>query len=122
MIERVRTPEGWQQLPSSEAELVLPASARDLGFEFTALSFQDPGSVQLRYRLLGYDRDWHRLEDARRRSANYTNLPPGEYTFEVIGANNAGVWSPQPAMLRLPHPAAVPGNLAVPRCCWRRCC
>jgi len=56
--------------------------------------------VQLRYRLLGYDRGWHRLEDARRRSVNYTNLPPGDYTFEVIGANNAGVWSPHPAMLR----------------------
>jgi diguanylate cyclase (GGDEF)-like protein len=100
MIERLRTPDGWQQVAASDARLELPASARDLGFEFTALSFQDPGSVQMRYRLRGYDRAWHRLEDPRRRSANYTNLPPGDYTFEVIGANNAGVWSPQPAMLR----------------------
>ncbi len=101
LIERLRTPQGWQALPaSSNARINLPASARDLGFEFTALSFQDPESVQLRYRLQGYDRSWHRLEDARRRSANYTNLPPGNYTFEVIGANNAGVWSPHPALLR----------------------
>jgi len=100
VVERLRTPEGWEPLPASGARLELPASARDLGFEFTALSFQDPGSVQLRYRLRGYDRGWHRLEDPRRRSANYTNLPPGDYTFEVIGANNAGVWNPRPAMLR----------------------
>jgi len=76
VIERLRTPAGWQTVgAASDARLTLPASARDLGFEFTALSFQDPESVQLRYRLLGYDHGWHHLEDARRRSANYTNLP-----------------------------------------------
>jgi len=101
VIERLRTPAGWQTVgAASDARLTLPASARDLGFEFTALSFQDPESVQLRYRLLGYDHGWHHLEDARRRSANYTNLPPGDYTFEVIGANNAGVWNPHAATLR----------------------
>ena len=101
VIERLRTPQGWRTLPASGGgSIELPASARDLGFEFTALSFQDPASVQLRYRLHGYDRSWHRLEDTHRRSANYTNLPPGNYTFEVIGANNAGVWSPQAATLR----------------------
>jgi diguanylate cyclase (GGDEF)-like protein len=99
VIERVRTPQGWREVTPDHV-LSLPADARDLGFEFTALSFQDPHSVQLRYRLRGYDQTWHRLEDARRRSANYTNLPPGDYTFEVIGANNAGVWSRTPALLR----------------------
>jgi diguanylate cyclase (GGDEF)-like protein len=99
LIERLHTPQGWRTLPISGADrTVLPASARDLGFEFTALSF--PDSVQLRYRLQGYDKGWNRLEDPRRRSANYTNLPPGNYTFEVIGANNAGVWNPHPALLR----------------------
>jgi diguanylate cyclase (GGDEF)-like protein len=101
LIERLHTPQGWRTLPTSGVDrMLLPASARDLGFEFTALSFQDPASVQLRYRLQGYDKGWHRLEDPRRRSANYTNLPPGKYTFEVIGANNAGIWNPNPALLR----------------------
>jgi diguanylate cyclase (GGDEF)-like protein len=99
VIERVRTPDGWRDVVPG-AQMRLPADARDLGFDFTALSFQDPHSVQLRYRLRGYDQAWHRLEDARRRNANYTNLPPGDYTFEVVGANNAGVWSRTPAMLR----------------------
>ena len=101
LIERLHTPQGWHTLPTSGVDrMVLPASARDLDFEFTALSFQDPDSVQLRYRLHGYDNSWHRLEDSRRRNANYTNLPPGDYTFEVIGANNAGIWNPHPALLR----------------------
>ncbi|MFS8064530.1 MAG: two-component regulator propeller domain-containing protein, partial [Luteimonas sp.] len=101
LIERVHTSRGWRDLSAQHgALLALPATARDLGFEFTALSFQDPRSVQLRYRLHGYDRAWHRVEDPRRRSANYTNLSPGDYAFEVIGANNAGVWSRTPAILR----------------------
>ena len=33
------------------------------------------------------------------RDADYTNLPPGDYSFEVRGANNAGVWSQAPAAL-----------------------
>ncbi|MGN6513500.1 MAG: diguanylate cyclase, partial [Lysobacteraceae bacterium] len=100
-IERLRTPSGWRVLPpDARTRLALPDDARDLGFEFSALSFQDPRSAQLRYRLLGYDHTWHRLDDPRRRSANYTNLPPGDYVFEVIAANNAGVWNPRPALLR----------------------
>lgn len=99
-IERLRTASGWRRVDSGGAPLALEAGDRDLGFEFTALSFQDPGSVQLRYRLLGYDRGWHSLESSGRRSANYTNLPPGDYQFQVIAANNAGVWSPNPATLR----------------------
>lgn len=99
-IERLRTPAGWRSVRPGQAPLALAAGERDLGFEFTALSFQDPGSVQLRYRLLGYDRGWHALEDAGRRSANYTNLPPGDYRFQVIASNNAGAWSREAATLR----------------------
>ncbi|GAB3347512.1 two-component regulator propeller domain-containing protein [Lysobacter tyrosinilyticus] len=98
IVERVRTRDGWRT-PQPGETLGLPADARDLGFEFTVLSFQDPHSTQLRYRLRGYDPTWHHVQDTSQRSANYTNLPPGDYAFEVIGANNAGVWSRQPATL-----------------------
>jgi hypothetical protein len=55
--------------------------------------------VLLRYRLLGYDEQWRELEQVTPRSANYTNLPAGKYVFEVMAANNAGVWNPAPARL-----------------------
>ncbi len=95
VIERVDESRG-SFIPSA-LPAALPASERDLGFDFTAPSFQDPRSVQIRYRLVGYDRDWHVVEDPRQRHANYTNLPPRDYTFEVMAANNAGVWNPVPA-------------------------
>jgi len=82
----------------------LPAGARDLSFKFTALSFQDPYSVTLQYRLVGYDHDWRPLKDSLTRFVDYTNLPPGDYILEVRGANNAGVWNDVPAQLRFRIP------------------
>ena len=88
-IERVQHGERW--VPAHAlAGAELPADARDVGFEFTVLSLQDPQSVVLRYRLRGYDRTW-RQADPFVRATRYTNLPPGDYVFEVTGANNAGV-------------------------------
>ena len=98
VIERVQYKGNWHAAADMPSEL--DSDARDLAFEFTAPSFQDPHSIQMRYRLYGYDRIWHDLDDPGRRRANYTNLPPGDYTFEVIGANNAGVWSTNPTLLR----------------------
>jgi len=82
----------------------LPESARDLQFAFTALSFQDPRSTLIQYRLDGYDAEWHTLGDGEPRRANYTNLPPGPYRFAVRAANNAGVWAAAPAQLAFTIP------------------
>jgi signal transduction histidine kinase len=60
--------------------------------------------VQYRYRLEGFDRNW--IDAGTRRAAFYTNLPPGRYRFQVIAANNDGVWSatgPSFALRQLPH-------------------
>ncbi|HEY3644801.1 MAG TPA: diguanylate cyclase [Gammaproteobacteria bacterium] len=71
----------------------IPSRVRDLAFRFSVLSFQNPNSVQLSYRLQGYEDEWQNVEDLTRRVANYTNLAPGDYVFEVKGTNNAGVAS-----------------------------
>lgn len=98
IIERVRVGEQWRAADPRE-DWRLPLGQRDVGFEFTVLSLQDPRSVEMRYRLIGYDADWRELGDPTRRQANYTNLPPGPYVFEAIGANNAGVWGEAPAQI-----------------------
>jgi len=98
VIERLQYLDTWRDV-SQEQDLPLPERARDLAFEFTALSFQDPASVVLRYRLRGYDQDWRDLQLVSPRSANYTNLPAGKYTFEVMASNNAGIWNETPATL-----------------------
>ena len=99
VIERLQVNAQWRDVRSG-VELALDERARDLAFEFTALSFQDPVSVQLRYRLHGYDKDWRELPAGVPRAANYTNLPSGAYTFEIKASNNADVWNQAPARLK----------------------
>ena len=73
-------------------------------FHYTGLSLLVPKRSHFRYRLEGLDKDW--VEAGTRRTAYYTGLPPGTYTFRVIASNNDGVWSPSGASVRftlLPH-------------------
>lgn len=55
---------------------------------FNAPSFVAPERMQVRYRLIGVDRDW--IDVGLRRSATYSNLSPGKYRFEVRAANSDG--------------------------------
>jgi hypothetical protein len=62
-------------------------------FDYAALSFTAPQKVRYRYMLEGFDHGW--TEAGSRRSAYYTNIPPGHYTFRVQAANNDGLWNDQ---------------------------
>nr|WP_277602475.1 GGDEF domain-containing protein [Parahaliea mediterranea] len=97
-IDRARFDGQWRAAGRHQP-LRLASDQRDLDIGFTALSFQDPGSVRMEYRLQGYQDAWQPLDDPLRRVAYYTNLPPGELRFEIRGSNNVGVWSPEPATL-----------------------
>ncbi|MDB5951337.1 MAG: hypothetical protein JWR65_3192, partial [Massilia sp.] len=68
--------------------------------EFSALHYTDPSHNTYAYRLKGFDRDWV-ATDANHRTATYTNLDPGNYTFEVKAANEQGLWSEQPARVSI---------------------
>jgi signal transduction histidine kinase/ligand-binding sensor domain-containing protein len=58
-----------------------PPGRGDLQFEFSAPTFSGAETVQFRYMLEGFDKDW--LDAGTRRSAYYTNIPHGEYRFRV---------------------------------------
>ena len=59
--------------------------------EFAAINFTSPEENQYAYKLEGFDRDWNNV--GAKRTATYTNLDPGKYTFRVKGSNNDGVWN-----------------------------
>jgi signal transduction histidine kinase len=77
--------------------LKVPPLPRDLQIDYTSPTFLIPQKVKFRYRLDGYDRDWH--DAGTRRQAFYTDLPPGKYSFRVIAANSDGVWNDNAAKL-----------------------
>ncbi len=82
----------------------IPAGGQSVTFDYTAPSFVNPARVQFHYRLEGYDKDW--VHAGARRTAYYTNLPPGSYVFRVKASNSDGVGSERSAELAVvqrPH-------------------
>lgn len=76
---------------SRAEEIILPWDASVLTFEYVALNYNLNKGEQFSYRLEGFDSDWNSV--GNQRTATYTNLSPGEYTFRVRAANADGIWS-----------------------------
>ena len=70
-----------------------------LEINYTGVSFTDPEKVQFKYKLEGLDDDW--IDVGNSRSAIYSKIPSGEYTFQVIAANADGVWNMEGASLKI---------------------
>ncbi|NIM96438.1 MAG: response regulator [Anaerolineales bacterium] len=64
-------------------------------FEFASLHYGSSEENQYAYIMENLDKDWNYV--GTRRFAGYTNVPPGEYTFKVIGTNSDGVWNSEGA-------------------------
>ncbi|HSE40327.1 MAG TPA: two-component regulator propeller domain-containing protein, partial [Acidobacteriota bacterium] len=69
----------------------LPPGNNNFDFEYTAFSFLAPEKVRFQYRLIGFDTKW--IDAGTRRIAQYTNIPPGHYTFQVRACNNDNIWN-----------------------------
>jgi len=72
-------------------KIVLSYKDYAISFDFAALNFIVPEKNHYAYMLEGFDKSWNYC--GHRRYANYTNLPPGKYTFRVKASNNDGLWN-----------------------------
>jgi len=80
-----------QALQGAASQLKIAAGHVHFQFDYAGLSFTAPQKIRYRYMLDGFDRRW--TEAGARRTAYYTNIPPGHYTFRVQAANNDGAWN-----------------------------
>jgi signal transduction histidine kinase/ligand-binding sensor domain-containing protein len=85
--------------PNQPETLRIPPGRQRFEFRFTALSFVAPERVRFKYRLENLEQEW--VEAGAERTANYSFLRPGDYTFRVIACNNDGVWNEKGASLSL---------------------
>ena len=74
-----------------DAPIRLSPNVANVQISYTASSLLIPERVKFRYRLVGYDKDW--VDAGTRRQAFYSKLPPGRYTFKVVGCNDSGIWN-----------------------------
>ncbi|MEM8527690.1 MAG: triple tyrosine motif-containing protein [Bacteroidota bacterium] len=80
-------------------ELTLAYNDNTLSFDFVGIDYSDPENVQLKYQMLGNDEDW--IDAGNDGFARYSNLPFGNYTFQVKAANSDGVWSEEIKQLNI---------------------
>jgi serine phosphatase RsbU (regulator of sigma subunit)/ligand-binding sensor domain-containing protein len=87
--------------PLTEVEVItLSHSDYFFSFEFASLDYTAPNENLYAYKMEGLDDRWI-TTSASKRYASYTTLPPGEYTFRVIGSNSDGVWNKKGASVRV---------------------
>jgi hypothetical protein len=67
----------------------------NISFEYVGICLTNPYKVRYRYKLTGWETEYS--PPTADRIARYSNLPPGNYTFNVISCNNEGLWTPEPA-------------------------
>lgn len=65
---------------------------------FSALEFIDNSQCEYEYKLEGFDKEWVKTSS---NSANYTNVPPGEYVLKVRCTNGDKIWSSYNAVLAI---------------------
>lgn len=68
-------------------------------FEFAALDYAYPKQNKFAYKMEGLENKWNQV--GNRNYVSYTNMPAGEYTFKVKAADYNGVWSENPATIKL---------------------
>ncbi|MFZ4769859.1 MAG: triple tyrosine motif-containing protein, partial [Ferruginibacter sp.] len=61
---------------------------RTIHLEYSSSLFGYQSILEYSYRLRGFDKNWS--DWSKRAEKDYTNLPTGEYTFEVKAKNNLG--------------------------------
>lgn len=84
----------------AQNRLNLPYKYNSFVLKFVALDFFAPGKTVYKYRLKGFNNKWINA-NATARTATYTRVPPGQYTFQVIAANGDGIWNKKGATLQI---------------------
>ena len=89
LVESVAV-DGTELAPGPGAEVRVPSNARRFEFHFTSPELVTPRGLCFKYKLEGMDPDW--VDANNQRSANYSQLPPGEYRFRVMAGGADGRW------------------------------
>jgi len=90
--KRIITTDGLEQIE-------LNADDYEFIIEFAALEFTNPSKNRYAYKLDGLADKW--IEIGNRRFLPFPNLPAGEYTINIRGTNNDGIWNEEGAKLRI---------------------
>ena len=78
-------------------EIVLKHDQSSFSIDFAALSYTAPEKNNYAYILDGFENNWTQLTG--KHSVTYSNVPPGNYVFQVKGSNSDEKWNDQATTL-----------------------
>ena len=80
-------------------KITLDYDQSTISIGFAALSYTEPEMSEYAYKMEGLDKNWTYLK--RNRTAYFTHLVPGTYTFKVKASNSSGIWNQQETVLTI---------------------
>ncbi len=80
-------------------QVIVPPDVKRLNIKYTGISFISSEQVQFKTKLEGFEKDYS--DWTTERTASFTNLKPGNYTFHVIAKNAEGLQSDTEATLHI---------------------
>lgn len=84
---------------SQTNEITLNHSQSVFTIEYVGIDYNFPKKIKYAYYLEGFEKGWNYV--GSKRTATYTNLPPGEYIFKVKSANGNASWNKVPLALKI---------------------
>ncbi len=84
----------WDKDTTLHENYKLTSQQNDIGIDFESIYFNSP--TQYKYKLFGRDEDW---TITKNKSVRYSQLPAGDYTFEVFAINEEYKTSKQSAKI-----------------------
>ncbi len=79
---------------SLSPNLSLKYDQNTLSFTFSSMQFSLPQKNSYQYRLLDHETEW--VQAGNINTARYSQLPPGDYKFQVKSSNYDGIWNENP--------------------------
>jgi signal transduction histidine kinase/ligand-binding sensor domain-containing protein/DNA-binding NarL/FixJ family response regulator len=80
-------------------KITVPFDQAILSIEFVALDYNSTDKIKYAYQLQGWDKNWNYVNNIR--TANYSRLQEGTYTFKIRVTNSDGIWSEGTNLLKI---------------------
>lgn len=81
------------------SEIKIPFKRNSFSLHFHNDDYDLPKTSKYKYRMLALEREWINIDENTQTS--YTNLTPGNYTFQVLSTNKNKIWSKLPTELNI---------------------
>jgi hypothetical protein len=82
-----------------DKDYTFPAGTTRIRINYSGLGYVLPERIRYRTRLEGFDPQW--IDRENNTSAEYTNLPPGNYRFNVSASYPNGEWNGADTVINL---------------------